>query len=165
MYDVCYETKEFNKAIAIVSKLVEFKADYNEDLVSLYMNTQQFDKALELINKLNDNVGKSDMRDNYKTQILRNSKFQGSEKSNLEEQIKKNPKEESNYISLIYLYSESNQEEKALEVAKKLEMEIPTSDWAQVSLFKYHLNNNAGVNAVKAMNLVHEWKLGHRGDL
>jgi tetratricopeptide (TPR) repeat protein len=94
------------------------------------------------------------MRDNYKAQIMRDSKYQGSEKSNLEDQIKKNPKEESNYISLIYLYSESNQEEKALEVAKKLEKEIPTSDWAQVSLFKYHLNNNDGVNAVKSMNLV-----------
>ena len=103
---------------------------------------------------MNDSIGKSDLRDNYKTQILRESKYQNSEKDNLITQIKKFPKEESNYIALIYLYSESNQEEKALEVAKKLETEIPTSDWAQVSLFKFHLNNNDGVNAVKAMNLV-----------
>jgi tetratricopeptide (TPR) repeat protein len=154
MYDVCYETKDFEQAIVIVSKLVEFKKDYEEDLVSLYMNTQQFDKALELINKLNDNVGKTDMRDNYKMQILRDPKYQGSEKDNLIAQIKKYPKEESNYVSLIFLYSESNQEEKAMEVAKKLETEIPTSDWAQVSLFKYHLNNKDGANAAKAMNLV-----------
>jgi tetratricopeptide (TPR) repeat protein len=52
------------------------------------------------------------------------------------------------------MYSQSNQEEKALEIAKKLEKEIPTSDWAQVSLFKFHLNNNDGDNAVKAMNIV-----------
>ena len=154
LYDVCYETKDYQQAIVIVTKLVEFKKSYEEDLVSLYMNTQQFDKALALINKLNDNVGKSDMRDTYKTQILRDAKFQGTEKDNLIEQIKKNPKEESNYISLIYLYSESNQEEKALEVAKKLETELPNSDWAQVSLFKYHLNNNEGASAVKSMNLV-----------
>jgi hypothetical protein len=118
------------------------------------MNTQQYDSALALINELNDTVGKSDLRDNYKAQILRDSKYQNSEKSNLIEQIKKYPKEESNYISLIYLYSESNQEEKAMEIAKKLEIEIPTSDWAQVSLFKFHLNNNDGANAVKAMNIV-----------
>jgi len=55
---------------------------------------------------------------------------------------------------LIYLYSQSNQEEKALEIAQKLEKAIPTSDWAQVSLFKFHLNNNDGDNAVKAMNIV-----------
>lgn len=154
MYDVCYETKDFTQAIVIVNKLIEFKKDYEEDLVSLYMNTQQFDKALALINKLNDNVGNTTLRDNYKMQILRDAKYQGTEKDNLLEQIRKYPKEESNYISLIYLYSESNQEEKAQEVAKQLEKEIPTSDWAQVSLFKYHLNNNDGSSAVKSMNLV-----------
>lgn len=154
MYDVCYETKDYNKAIPIVEKLVEFKEDYKEDLTSLYMNTQQFDKALTLINELNEKFGKSDKRELYKADILRDSKYQSSEKFNLIEQIKKFPKEESNYISLIYLYSQSNQEDKALEVAQKLEKEIPTSDWAQVSLFKYHLNNNDGDNAVKAMNIV-----------
>ena len=154
LYDVCYETKDYTQAIVIVNKLIEFKKEYKEDLVSLYMNTQQFDKALELINELNDTVGKSDLRDNYKIQILREAKYQDSEKNNLLEQIKKYPKEESNYIALIYLYSESNQEEKALDIAKKLEAEIPSSEWAQVSLFKFHLNNNDGVNAVKAMNRV-----------
>jgi tetratricopeptide (TPR) repeat protein len=118
------------------------------------MNTQQFDKALDLINQLNDEVGKSEIRDNYKAQILQDAKYQGPEKANLIDQIKKNPKDESNYISLIFLYSESNQEEKALEVAKQLEKEIPTSDWAQVSLFKFHLNNGDGNAAVKAMNTV-----------
>jgi tetratricopeptide (TPR) repeat protein len=154
MYDVCYETHDYNQAIVIVEKLIEFKEEYKEDLVSLYMNTQQFDKALDLINELNDKVGKSEKRELYKADILKDAKYQSAEKNNLIEQIKKNPKEESNYIALIYLYSQSNQEEKALEVAKKLETAIPTSDWAQVSLFKFHLNNNDGDNAVKAMNIV-----------
>lgn len=154
MYDICYDTKNYNQAIVIVEKLVEFKAEYKEDLTSLYMNTQQFDKALELINELNEKVGKSDKRELYKADILKDAKYQSAEKNNLLDQIKKFPKEESNYIALIYMYSQSNQEEKALEIAKKLEKEIPTSDWAQVSLFKFHLNNNDGDNAVKAMNLV-----------
>jgi len=154
MYDVCYETKNFVQAIVIVNKLVEFKKEYREELVSLYMNTQNFDDALSLINQLNSEVGKTDMREHYKAEILRDSKYQGSERNNLINQIKKNPKEESSYIALIYLYSESNQDEKAVEIAKKLEVEIPSSDFAQVSLFKYHLNNNDGINAVKALDLV-----------
>ena len=158
LYDVCYEQKDYNQAIIIVNKLIEFKKDYKEDLVSLYMNTQQFDKALTLINELNDEVGKSDQRNVYKIQILQDTKFQNPEKDNLVDQIKKNPKDEANYLDLIRIYSESNQEEKALEIAKKLEKEIPTSDWAQVSLFKFHLNNNDGANAVKAMNVVFESK-------
>jgi tetratricopeptide (TPR) repeat protein len=154
MYDVCYDTRDYNQAIVIVEKLIGFKEDYKEDLTSLYMNTQQYDKALELINELNAKFGKSDKRELYKADILKDAKYQSAEKFNLLEQIKKFPKEESNYISLIYMYSQSNQEEKALEIAQKLEKEIPTSDWAQVSLFKFHLNNNDGDNAVKAMNTV-----------
>jgi len=156
MYDVCYETKDYTQAIVIVNKLIEFKKEYKEDLVSLYMNTQQFDKALDLINQLNSTVGKTELRENYKREILNQAKYQTSEKDNLLAQIKKYPKEESNYIALIFLYSESNQEEKAMEIAKQLETEIPTSDWAQVSLFKFHLNNNDGPNAVISMNKVLE---------
>lgn len=154
MYDVCYETKDYSQAIIIVNKLIEFKKEYKEDLVSLYMNTEQFDKALDLINELNTKVGKTELRENYKREILNQAKYQNSEKDNLLGQIKKYPKEESNYIALIFLYSESNQEEKAMEIAKQLETEIPTSDWAQVSLFKFHLNNNDGKNAVISMNKV-----------
>jgi len=154
MYDVCYETNDYNQAIVIVKKLIEFKPDYREDLVSLYMNTQQYDKALDLINELNQTVGKSDKRELYKAQILQDAKYQGSEKANLLDKIMQFPKDESNYVELIYMYSQSNQEDKALEVAKQLEKEIPTSDWAQVSLFKFHLNNNDGEKAVKAMNIV-----------
>lgn len=154
MYDVTYETKDYNKSITLVQKLIEFNDSYKEDLVSLYMYTNQYDKALTLINELNETVGKSDKRELYKADILRDAKYQGSEKDNLIALIKKNPKEEANYISLIYLYSQSNQEEKALEVAKDLEKEIPTSDWAQVSLFKYHLSNNDGEKAIKSMNIV-----------
>lgn len=154
MYDVCYDTKDYNRAISLVQKLIEFKSDYKEDLCSLYMITQQYDKALDLINVLNATVGKSDKRELYKAQILQDAKYQGPEKNDLVEKIKKFPKDESNYIALIFMYSKSNQEEKALEVARQLEKEIPSSAWAQVSLFKYHLNGNDGEKAVSSMNKV-----------
>jgi hypothetical protein len=40
-------------------------------------------------------------------------KFQNAEITNLEQLIEKNPQEESNYISLIFLYSK-NDEEKSI---------------------------------------------------
>ena len=156
MYDVCYDTKDYNKALPIVQKLVEFKEEYKNDLASLYMNTQQYDKALIVINELNMKFGKDDKRDLYKAQILRESKFQAPEKNTLIDLIVQNPKDESNYIALILLYSESNQEQKALEVAKKLEKEIPNSAMAQVSLFKFYLNLNEGPKAIQSMNSVLE---------
>lgn len=154
LYDVAYAQRDYNKAIEVILKLIPFKSDYKEDLTSLYMYTSQFDKAMVLIDELNESVGKTDMRENYKAQIMTTTKYQGLEKEKLLEAIKKNPKEEYNYISLIYMYSDTNQEEKAFEIAKKLEKEIPKSDWAQVSLFKFHLNANDGDKAVQSMNKV-----------
>lgn len=154
MYDVAYQIQDYNQAIILVTKLITFDANYKEDLTSLYMYTQQYDKALVLINEMNDDFGKSEKRDNYKKEILKDARFQGAEKEDLLKAITKNPKEESNYIALIYMYSNSNEEEKAMEVAKRLEIAIPESDWAQVGLFKFHLNNNEGPKAVKSMNQI-----------
>jgi tetratricopeptide (TPR) repeat protein len=159
LYDVYYETQNFNKSIPVVQKLVEWRKEfYQEDLVSLYMYTQQFDKALALIDEMEQTVGQSEKREMYKLQILSEEKYKKPQKETLEAAIKKSPKEESNYIALIFLYSESNQEAKAEEVAKKLEKEIPSSDWAQVSLFKFHLNNNEGEKAAESMFKILESK-------
>ena len=62
--------------------------------------------------------------------------------------------EKDNEQDLIFLYSHNNQEDQALEIAKKLEKAIPNSDWAQVSLFKFHLDSNEPDKAIKAMNIV-----------
>ncbi len=154
MYEVSFQTKDFNQAIVTIKKLIPFDVVYKEDLVSLYMNTQQFDKALVLINELNDTLGKSDRRELYKFQILSQGKYQNAEIANLIEQINKKPKEESNYIALIRLYSENNESEKAVEITKKLEVAIPTSVWAQVGLFKFYLEKNEGQQAINSMNMV-----------
>ncbi|TDE31560.1 tetratricopeptide repeat protein [Flavobacterium ranwuense] len=154
MYDVSYETSNYNQAIVVINKLIEFDEKYKEDLTSLYMGTKQFDKALDLINELNETFGKTDRRDLYKSQILSEGKFQNLEVSNLLEQMEKNPKEESNYISLIFLYSKNNEEAKAFEIVKKLEKALPNSEWAQVTLFKNYLDTNDGPKAINAMNVV-----------
>jgi tetratricopeptide (TPR) repeat protein len=154
MYDVDYETKNFKNAVKTIHKLIPFDPKFKEDLTSLYMNTGQFDEALALINELNQNVGKTDRRESYKMQILSQGKYQDTEIANLLEEIRKNPKEEANYISLIYLYSKHNDEKKMLETAKLLETEIPKSEWAQVSLFKNYIEKNDGKKAVSAMNIV-----------
>jgi tetratricopeptide (TPR) repeat protein len=154
MYDVSYQTKNYNQAINVVHKLIPLDDSYTDDLISLYMATHQFDKALPLINERNDKFGKTEEREGYKMQILSESKYQNEEIANLIVQINKNPKDESNYIALIFLYSQNNESEKVLEISKKLETEIPTSEWAQVSLFKSYLDKNEAPKAINAMNIV-----------
>ena len=156
MYDVSHQTKNYNQAIISVNKLIEFDQKYQDDLVSLYMYTQQFDKALVLIDELTEKVGKSDRRELYKSQILSQGKYQISEKDNLIAQINKYPKEEFHYVELIKLYLENNENEKAADIIKKLLTEIPDSDWAQVGLFKIYLDKNDAPKAISAMNVVLE---------
>ncbi|RED24968.1 tetratricopeptide repeat protein [Flavobacterium cutihirudinis] len=154
IYDVSYETKNYPLAIETIQKIIVFDEEYKDDLISLYMITNQFDKALVAINEMNDKFGKSEDRDRYKMQILSQGKYQNAEISNLIDQIKKDPKEESNYINLIFLYSKSDENDKALEVAKQLAKEVPNSEWAQVSLFKTYLDANQADKAIKSMNII-----------
>lgn len=151
LYDVYYQTKDFQKSIPIVEKLIEFDANMKEDLVSLYMNTNQHAKAFELLNNMESSSKLTRTMEFYKLRLLERNKLAKPQKEQLEDAIKKNPKVEQNYIDLIVFYTNLNQEEKAFEVAKQLEKEIPSSDWAHVSLVKFHLNNNDGENASKSM--------------
>lgn len=154
IYDVSYETKNYPLAIETIQKIMAFDEEYKDDLISLYMITNQFDKALVAINEMNEKYGKSEDRDRYRLQILSQGKYQNAEIDNLIEQIKQHPKEESNYVNLIFLYSKSEETDKALNVAKQLAKEIPTSEWAQVSLFKVYLDANQADKAIKAMNVI-----------
>lgn len=151
LYDVYYQTKDFQKSIPIVEKLVEFDANMKEDLVSLYMNTNQHGKALDLLKDMESKSKLTSLMEYYKLRIQESNNYAKPQKEQLEDAIKKNPKVEQNYIDLIVLYSGFNLEDKAFEVAKQLEKEIPNSDWAHVSLVKFHLNNNDGENASKSM--------------
>ncbi|HEY1195122.1 tetratricopeptide repeat protein [Flavobacterium sp.] len=154
IYDVSYETKNYPLAIETIQKIIVFDEEYKDDLISLYMITNQYDKALTAINEMNDKFGKSSDREIYKQQILSQGKYQNAEIDNLIQQIKKDPKEESNYLNLIFLYSKNNESEKSLEVAKQLAKEIPNSEWGQVSLFKTYLDSNQADKAIKSMNTI-----------
>jgi len=63
MYDVSYETNDYSQGISILNKLVVFDEQFKNDLITLYMGSKQFDKALDLINEMNDKFGKSEKRD------------------------------------------------------------------------------------------------------
>jgi hypothetical protein len=101
MYDVDYETKDYGNAIKTIEKLILLTLNSKKTWLR-FTWTSQFDKALQLINELNESSGKSDRRESYKMQILSQGKYQNAEISNLIDQIKIL---KSNYISLIYLYS------------------------------------------------------------
>jgi len=142
LYDVYYQTRDYNKSIPIVEKLVTFDANMKEDLVSLYMTTQQFDKAKTVIDDIESKGTLTKAMETYQMQIQSMQNGVKPKVTDLEAAIKSNPKTEQNYIDLIYVYSTANQEEKAFETALLFEKEIPNSDMAHVSLVKFYINAN-----------------------
>lgn len=151
LYDIYYQTKAFDKAIGVVQKLVEFDPNMREDLVSLYMTTDQKEKALALLKEMEATAHLTKTMAFYKLKLERSTEFAVPKKETLELGIKEHPKYEQNYIDLINLYLSFNQEDKAFEVARALENEIPSSEWAQVSLMKFYLNANDGTKASQSM--------------
>ena len=154
LYEVYYETKNFNQGILTLQKIIPLDKNYKEDLLAMYMYTRQYDKALVLLNELDDMFGKTEVRDRYRLDINAQAGNNSTGKNDLEKAIEQSPLNEENYISLIYKYSENNQEEKAKQVAQKMEQNIPDSEWAQVFLFKYHINENKGNEAFNALEKV-----------
>lgn len=154
LYEVYYETKNFNQGILTLQKIIPLDKNYKEDLLALYMYTRQYDKALVLINELDEAFGKTEVRDRYRLDINAQAGNNSTGKGDLEKAITQNPLNEENYISLIYKYTDSNQEEKAKQVAQKMEQNIPNSEWAQVFLFKYHINDNKGNEAYNSFEKV-----------
>ena len=119
-----------------------FDANMKEDLVSLYMTTQQFDKAKIVIDDIESKGTLTKAMETYQMQIQSMSNGVKPKVADLEAAIKSNPKSEQNYIDLIYQYSTENQEQKAFETALLLEKELPNSDLVHVSLIKFHINAN-----------------------
>ncbi len=170
LYDVYYQTKDYVKSIEVVQKLIDFndkrKTEFQDDLVSLYMYTNQPDKALVIIEELDKVLPSDPTREMYRHQIQKD-KVNSSGTGDLEAEIKKNPKNEQAYIALIYQYSEKDQDEKAFDIAKLLAKNIPDSDWAHVSLFKFYLEENNPEKAISSMKTVLEsdqvdYKIKHR---
>ncbi|MFK6999606.1 tetratricopeptide repeat protein [Flavobacterium oreochromis] len=154
LYDVYYNTKNYNQGILTLQKIIPLDKKYKEDLLALYMYTRQFDKALLLINELDESEGKTERRNQYRTEINRQTNINAGNKSDLEKAIETDPLNEENYLSLITKYSETNQEEKARQTIEKLQKNIPTSEWAAVFLFKYQINEGKDLEAFTTLETV-----------
>lgn len=151
IYDVSFQTKDFPLAINTIQKIIPFDEEYTDDLISLYIATDQQDKAVPLIKEMDDKYGKSQERELFKTRIYTSGNHGDEDVETLITNINSKPKEESNYIALINIYGNRNELDKVVEVAKQLEKEIPNSDWAQVSLFKGYLEQNQPDKAIPAL--------------
>jgi|TARA_R100000479_G_scaffold68390_2_gene32597 tetratricopeptide (TPR) repeat protein len=154
LYDLYYQKNDYDSAIPLVQKLIEFDEDYKEDLANLYSRTRQFDKAIEVLDDLDETLGESDYRNALRAQIYRQTGNTEGQIESLETRIDKNPKKEQDYLGLIYLYSEEGNTEKAFATAKELLKNQPNSKQVHLALYKFYLDENNTEEAFKSMNIV-----------
>ncbi len=85
IYDLSFQTKNYERAMAAVQQLILFDERNKDDLIPLYMATNQSEKALTLIGEMNAKYGKSQDRTQFKNQILLASNNQSSDWKELSE--------------------------------------------------------------------------------
>jgi tetratricopeptide (TPR) repeat protein len=154
LYGVYIQLNDMNKALKTVTQLVEYHPDYKQDLASLYIQLEKYREALKLLDEMDARSGYSEDRDYLRNQIYNLTGNDEDRIGNLEERVKSNPEDESNYLRLIYRYSETEETKKAFDAAKRLLELNPESQLVHLALYKFYLDENDIQNAIKSMKVV-----------
>ena len=154
LYDLYYLTREYNKAVVLVKKLIVYDQDYKEDLANLYQRTKQYQKALLLLDELEASWGESVYRTALRKQIYRQTGNTLGAINNAEKKRKNNPANEEEYLNLIYLYSKNGNPEKAYQTALELQNKFPNSTLVHLAMYKFYLDQGNTRGAMASMKKV-----------
>ena len=154
LYDLYSLQRNYDKAIELVKKLIIKDSHYKEDLAGLYVRTKQYEKALPILDELDKKWGGSQYRNALRRQIYRASGNKKGEIDKLVAKINSKPKNEQEYLNLIYLYSEQGNTKKAFETAKELQKNYPSSEKVHLALYKFYLTEGSLEKAVASIKVI-----------
>ena len=154
LYGFYASQSEHDKAIETVKQLVKYHPDYKEDLAALYLRTERYDEALEVLDEMDAEFGISVSRDIMRNRIYEATGRKKDQIKNLQERVENNPEKEANYLALIFRYSENNEKEKAFETAKELLKINPNSHLVHLALYKFYLDDDEAEKAIESMKIV-----------
>ena len=154
LYGVYMQQNNTNKALKTVKQLVEYHPDYKQDLASLYIQLEKYKAALKLLDELDTQYGYNKERDYLRNQVYTITGNDDDRIENLEERVASNPEDESNYLRLIYRYSQMGEADKAFVFAKRLLEFNPESQLVHLALYKFYLDDNTIDRAIASMKVV-----------
>ena len=154
LYEVYIQQDDINKALKTIKQLVKYHPDYKQDLVSVYIKAKEYKDALKLLDELDGELGYSPDRDFLRNQIYDITGKDKDRIENLEERLANEPGNETNYLNLIYRYSETGKKDKAFDLAKQLLKVIPNSQLVHLALYKFYLDDNDTEKAIQSMKIV-----------
>lgn len=154
LYNTYYLSKEFKKAVPVVKELSALDDSYSEDLVNLYILTEDYEMALALLDKLEQEKGYSTYRESLRRQVYARTGNTEAQVSNLQEKIAENPENETEYLNLIFVYSENGEVEKAFKTAQELLKKNPDSELVHLAMYKFYITRNNSKEAVNSMKIL-----------
>ena len=153
LYNTYYQQNDLNKAIKTLKQLVKYHPDYKEDLATAYFEDKDYKNALKVLDELDQQFGESLSRDYLRNRIYDITGRNDDRIDNLEERIASNPNDETNYLALIYRYSQNGENDKAFEAAKNLLKIMPESELVHLALYKFYLSNNDIDKGIASMKI------------
>lgn len=154
LMEAFYENGEFDKAIIIAKNLVPINSLYYNNLADLYFKSQKYDELLILLDKLDAELGTDEFRLSLRQQIYAINNNTPAQIQAIKKAIKANPENESNYLSLIYVYSEQGMEEEAFKAAEEMQKNFPQSTVVHLALYKFYLDDADMDKALNSMKIV-----------
>ena len=112
------------------------------ELIDAYLNTEQYDLALEKIDVLEKIVGHNDFITEEQLSIF---KLQGTDKkmiAKLEELIKENPENPRYYSVLAQIYADNGKNKEALKMLEKVKELNPNDPYINISLLEFYENTD-----------------------
>lgn len=153
LFNVYYAQNNLDDAAKTLKQLVKYHPDYKEDLANIYFENKEYKSALKVLDELDIEFGVSITRDYLRNRIYDVTGRDKDRIENLEDRVESNPKDETNYLALIYRYSENGEEDKAFETAKQLLKVKPDSELVHLALYKFYLNDKQTDKAIQSMKI------------
>lgn len=120
------------------------------DLANAYNTSQRLDKAVEVFERLEKQVGENEETMLQKHRLYMRMGESGKAIAELEKLIEFSPAEPRYYGLLAELYTKEGEQEKALEVYKQLQEVDPNNPYVHLSMAEYHKANGDAEKAFES---------------
>jgi tetratricopeptide (TPR) repeat protein len=149
-----YENEDYDNAIIIAKNLVPINVKYYDNLADLYFKTNRYEELITLLDRLDAELGIADYRLRLRQQVYALTNNTSAQIEVIQEAIKSNPEKESNYLNLIFVYSEEGMEKEAFLAAENMLEKFPNSRVVHLALYKFYLEAGQPEKAMESMKLV-----------
>ncbi len=154
MYQLQKTTKNQQKTVEVLKKLIVLKPKYKEELVKQYYSSKNYKEALQVINDLDVTLGITKKRENLRYAIYGHQKKQDKIVAYINKKINKETAKLTDYTRLIYTYSILKNNKKGYETAIAFKEAYPNSPHPYLSLYKYYQTQGKINDVVFALHKV-----------